>query len=394
MRAVTEFYEGPFSTEAVETHARKLREALETPAHLAFVFVSEDYLPHLAEFTDIIRVDGRISEVVGCSGSGLIANQVECETGSGFSILALCLVDDEICIVEQGGAALSAGVDSGSIRRMIPGVKSSVLLANPFHFPVDDWLSAFNEAYPRVPVMGGLASGGQDEASMAVFHNGRKVEGAVWVGFRGAVQVVPVVSQGCRPIGEPLPVTKSDQNVVFSLGSRPAYQALESAFESLSDSEKSTAQGNLFAGLANNEYVDEFKPGDFLIRNIIGADPDSGAVVIAGIPRLGQTMQYQLRDGDTADSDLRAVLKRSWSPAHGRLLGSLVFTCTGRGERMFGSPNHDAETLQEAAGTHSSAGFFCNGEIGPVAERNCVHGYTASIAMLCTNRMESPASPL
>ncbi|MEI6493646.1 MAG: FIST C-terminal domain-containing protein, partial [Verrucomicrobiota bacterium] len=161
---------------------------------------------------------------------------------------------------------------------------------------------------------------------------------------------------------------------------QPAYEVLETAFATLSDSEKSVAKGNLFAGLAGTEYLEEFKPGDFLIRTIIGADPGSGAVVIGGIPRTGQTLQYQLRDRDIAKADLKRVL--ATDALHGvRPFATLLFSCLGRGQGFFGSPNHDASGFFAAAGRAPLAGFFCNGEIAPVAGRNAVHGFTAAAAL-------------
>ncbi len=379
-------HQGAFSKDAVEDAARQLRDSLGGPADLAIAFITPDFLPHLAEFSDIIRVDGHISELVGSTGTGTIFNEFENEGGPGFSILAVRSPESKPTVITQSADDLRCGGDAAWMTRHLPVTKGIVLMANPFHFPAEDWLEAFNQAFPGTPVVGGLASGGSDEASMAVFHNHRIVEGAVLLGFHGDLHLLPVVSQGCRPIGEPLPVTKVEHNVVYSLGARPAYQALEAAFESLTDEEKSGAQGNLFVGLANNEYVDEFKSGDFLIRNIIGADPGSGAVVIAGIPRLGQTLQYQIRDRAAADSDLKRALDRSWSRGVHEVLGSLIFSCTGRGTGMFEIPNHDAATVQRAAGVHPSAGFFCNGEVGPVSKKNCPHSYTASIALLCVKR--------
>ncbi|MEX1118922.1 MAG: FIST C-terminal domain-containing protein, partial [Terrimicrobiaceae bacterium] len=191
-------------------------------------------------------------------------------------------------------------------------------------------------------------------------------------------------SQGCRPIGEPLTVTRAENNIVYSLGSRPAYEALESAFETLSEKEKATARGNLFAGLAGTEYVEEFRPGDFLVRNILGADPSSGAVVIGGIPRVGQTLQYQLRDATSADSDLTGVLKHT-SAEWGRPVASLVFACTGRGKSLFGGSSHDTKAIQNHLGSHPSSGFFCNGEIGPIGGKNCIHSYSLTSALITSS---------
>ncbi|MGH8046111.1 MAG: FIST signal transduction protein [Chthoniobacterales bacterium] len=371
---------GPYSEHAVRTAAERIRQDLAGPATIAFAFVTPDYLPHLDDFADTIRVDGHVLELVGCTSDGFIFDDTEQEGGSGFSILALHADDTTVALHELSNSLVEDASGADFWKRRFPAAESWVVLTNPFGFGVDDWLTEWNSAFPGVPVVGGLASGGRESEKIAVFHNSRVIDGGVVVGFSGALRLVPAVSQGCKPIGEPLPVTRAEDNIIFALGSRPAYQALETAFQSLTETERSHAQGNLFAGIASTEYVEDFRPGHFLIRNIIGADPDSGAVVIAGIPRVGQTVQYQLRDRQAAHADLRRVLKQTVETT-GSPVASLLFSCSGRGSSFFGKPNHDAGMLAEIFGSHNSAGFFCNGEIGPVAGVNCVHGYTASCAI-------------
>ncbi len=387
--SISILHEGEYSADAVRQAAGKVRAQLPAPATLAFAFVTQDYLPMLEEFVETIRVDGHVSEVIGCTGVGLISDDHEKEEGSGFSLLAIHAPGTRVTIHDLSSEMMNRAAGAQTWRSKLPTPSGWLVLANPFGFAVDDWLDDWNRAFPGVPTVGGLASGGRDESSLAVFHNGALVDGAVVVGLEGALRLIPAVSQGCRPIGEALPVTRAEDNVIFALGSRPAYQALESAFQSLSESEKSGAQGNLFAGLASNEYVEDFQSGDFIIRNIIGADPNSGAVVIAGIPRLGQTVQYQLRDRGAADADLRKVLESV--PARGHTpVASILFCCAGRGSNLFGSTGHDAGLVKAVLGPHSSAGFFCNGEIGPIGGRNCIHGYTASCAIL----VDSPAGEI
>ena len=368
---------GPYGRESATRAAVELRNSLGRPASVAFAFASPDFVPHLEEFCETLRVDGHVRDVLGCTAGGRIQGANEIETGSGCSILTLA------CDVGEP-EALDAENDSffhGRNPTLSPN--AWVMLANPYAFPTEEWLHDLNHKFPGVPCLGGLASGGE-EADVEVFLNGRAVD-AVALPVIGKTTIISVVSQGCRPIGEPLTVTRAEHNVIYALGGNPAYRALESAFESLSDSEKSHARGNLFAGLAGNEYIDDFKSGDFLIRNIIGADPDTGAVVIGGIPRIGQTLQYQLRDRNVADADLVRALGAA--PLCGsRPFAALLFSCLGRGSKFFGSPNHDAARLFAAVGEKPSAGFFCNGEIGPVAGRNAIHGHTAAAAIWAEKR--------
>jgi len=179
-----------------------------------------------------------------------------------------------------------------------------------------------------------------------------------------------------------LTITGAEGHLVTSLGSRPAFEVLDETFGSLRPSDKAVAKDNLFIGLAMSEYLEEFKTGDFLVRNLIGGDPQSGVLAVGTTPRVGQTMQFQLRDRASADAELRHLLdevrKDGVDP-----FASLLFCCNGRGRHLFGAPHHDAALVCEVLGSQASAGFFCNGEIGPVGGRNFVHGYTASIALFC-----------
>ena len=368
-RAVSTEITGPFLPDAVRTAALRIRDCLNRPAQVAVAFVSPDYLPHLSEFVETLRVDGHILNIVGCTSGGRTVDRHEVEKGSGCSILALsCDVSDPMSLNVSGAVPHFSG----------PRPHAVVLLGNPYRFEADDWLRHWNAEFPAAAVVGGLASGGEEE-DVSVFLNDSEVD-AVCLPFAGRTSILPLVSQGCRPIGEPLTVTRAEHNIVYALGGQPAYEVLETAFESLTDSEKSVAKGNLFAGLAGTEYLEDFKPGDFLIRTIIGADPGSGAVVIGGIPRTGQTLQYQLRDREIAKADLKRVL--ATTALHGvHPFATLLFSCLGRGEQFFGSPNHDASSFFAAAGGSPLAGFFCNGEIGPVAGRNALHAYTAAAAL-------------
>ena len=375
-----------FDEEAVTRAARKCRESVGGTVSVVFAFVSPDWRPHIEEFLEIVRVEGHAPLVLGCSADGLIGAGEEDEDTSGFSLLFLHLPgtrleefrfsQPDIDRFPSGDAWRSAaGVDPGDLAAWL-------VLMNPLEVRADLWIDAWNGAYPGVPCLGGLASGGNTPEEIFLFRNGRIVEdGALALGLSGGVKVEPLVSQGCRPIGEPYTITNARQNVLVEVGSKPAYEILGEAFASLDEEEQHEAQGNIFVGLAVSEYLDNFKRGDFVVRNIIGGDPNSGALMVAAFPRVGQTLQFQFRDKGGADRDLRRQLEnlttRIDSP-----FGALLFTCTGRGRHLFGVPNHDAELLQQAFGKIPLAGFFCNGEFGPVGGENFIHGYTASAALL------------
>ncbi|MBI3192782.1 MAG: FIST C-terminal domain-containing protein, partial [Pedosphaera parvula] len=258
-----------------------------------------------------------------------------------------------------------------------------LVFADPFHLDAEAWLKQWNEAYAPLPILGGLASGEQSEQLTQVYLNGDVFEeGGVGVSIGGAVKLASVISQGCTPIGETWTITKTDRNIIREVGNRPAYQVVVEMFEKMSPAEQRKLQNNLFVGLVVNEYLEEFHRGDFLIRNLMGADPTSGSLAVAAIPRPGQTLQFQRRDAAAASEDLAALLERTRRELGGTTIyGGSLHCCNGRGSRLFGRPDHDAGMIVEQLGAIGMAGFFCNGEIGPVGDRNFLHGYTASLAL-------------
>jgi len=384
-RAYSVSLRGDYDPARVTALAGELARMQGAPSRLAFVFATDEYLPHLEDFCDILRVDGQIVDVVGCTGmeieeSGMTSSPQILR--SGFSVLALHAPGAEIQIEEVSTPDCDppvAWTNAGE------SPLNLVALFDPTQFPIDSWLQKVNLLPGGVVCVGGFASGASAEA-IAAFHNGRRVNGGVVVGVRGgSLGMRVLVSQGCRPIGEPLTVTKAENNVIYSLGGQPAYQALETAFETLSNEEKATARGNLFAGLATTEYVDDFNVGDFLVRSIIGADPNSGAVVIAGVPRVGQTLQYQFRDLASSSQDLHQALQNFSGRNRGKIIGSLLFRCTARGEDFFGHPCHDLEMMQNLLGPHPCTAFSANGEIAPLHSVNSLTTFSAAAAVFTTN---------
>ena len=195
------------------------------------------------------------------------------------------------------------------------------------------------------------------------------------------MRIRPVVSQGCRPIGRPLVITRAEENVIIELGGRPALERLHEIFGSLDEADRRLVRTSLHVGRAATEYKDRFDRGDFLVRNVVGADPESGVIAVGDLVRTGQTMQFHVRDAASADDDLRLLLARE-REAGARAVGALVFTCNGRGMRLFDEPGHDARCLEECLGPLPAAGFFAQGEIGPIGNRTFLHGFTASIALV------------
>lgn len=357
----------------VSETARQLR-AETGGASLALAFVSPDWRPHLKNFIEILQVDGHAKQVVGCSADGFIGTGQEDEAVSGFSVLFLNLPDSEVgtWVIDE----------HFQIPRDRPATGGWLVLGNPLRLNAQALLEDMNRIFPGVPVYGGLATGGWDAETLFTFqHAAGLIDSAGVAVHLPGIVMQGIVSQGCQPIGEPYTITKVDQELVLGVGGRRAYDVLVETFENLPEDDQKVARGNIMAGLAADEYREDFQRGDFLVRNIIGGDPTTGALKIGALARVGQTIQFQLREKDAADEDLR-VRSEALRVRDGVPLAMLCFSCGGRGLGLFGVPNHDAGILEETFGPAPVAGFFGNGEIGPVAGVNFLHGYTASVAAI------------
>ncbi len=378
---------GAFEENAVVAAAEQALADCGGQPSCGFLFVSTDWLPQIDEVLDLIRLHGRIPLLVGTVGSGLIGTSREAEGASGMALLLVRLPDTKLTpvLISRGQIEQSTSASSWhTATRVAPGeVDAWIIFANPTVPGLEQWLAEWNKAYPLAPSIGGLASGGRDRGEHVLILDGKAADAAVLALAVKGTKIRTIVSQGCKPVGEPFTITRAEDNLVYTMGSRPAYQVLSETFNALSDDDKERARGNLFAGLAASEYVADLKRGDFLVRNLLGADPQTGAVAIGAHARTGQTLQYQLRDKITAHADLVDLAEEQTGGNGGRPFASLVFSCNGRGQNFFGIPHHDALTLTETFGPLASAGFFCNGEIGPIGQSSYLHGYTASVALFC-----------
>ncbi len=375
--AWSELVTGPFDEAAVQAAARRAQEQLQGRAGIAFVFVSCDYEPHIHDLTEIIQIHARCPQVVGCSAGGLIGTGREDENESGFTLLVLKVPAEEVAVFELPVEPAAAAWQEAK-KFNHEEANGWIVLGNPVQLG-EEWMFRWNEAMHATPTYGGLASGSFRGEEIFLFtHRGVSAAAALAVGIRGDLHFGGLVSQGCRPIGEPLTITKADHNLIHQLASQSAYDQLQAAFHSLPDEQRDKAQGNILVGLAMTEYVEEFHTGDFLVRSILGGDPAQGILAVGAMPRVGQTLQFQLRDRDAADHELRELLLNKRHDLRTLPFAALLFSCAGRGHHLFGKPNHDAGLVREVFGSVPLAGFFCNGEIGSVGPRAYLHGFTAS----------------
>ncbi len=354
---------------------------------LALVFVSEafgDFDP--AEFSTLLAKGLAPLRVLGCNASGVIAGRKEVEMTPGVSILAMHLPGVRVQPFSFAQAELGKLENGAALVReldLYPNENPKfMILGDPASADPERMAALFNEGYPGAPLVGGMASGLiLHKPSWMLLGSQVHRQGLAGVALVGPVEIQTVVAQGCRPIGDPLIVTKAEGNVLHELGGRNPLEVLRETLSKCSPEDQRLARSALFAGLVMNEGRSEFRRGDFVIRNLIGYDNESGSLVLGTNLRRGQTLQFQLRDAHTSDQDFSMLLgllpETDAAPR-----GALLFSCCGRGKGLYGDSDHDATLVQSLRGPVPMAGFFANGEFGPVGGRNFVHGYTSSLALI------------
>jgi small ligand-binding sensory domain FIST len=371
---------------AADEAVADVRDRLGDPDVL-FVFFTPHHRDEADALVEKLWLELDPQAVVGCSAEGVIGAGKEIEDGPGLSVLAASLpgvrvhpfhvAKDEWRDLLADPDALKERLGAGEQTRAV------IAMGDPFSTPAIQLLPMLDQILPGIPVIGGMASAARSPGENVLVRNdGTYDQGMVGVCLSGdALDVQTVVSQGCRPFGKNYVVTKAQQNVIQTLGGKPALQALRDAIMDMPPEDRELLQKGLFVGRAISEYKDKFGRGDFLVRNVMSVDNDSGAVAMGDYVRVGQTVQFHVRDAATATEDLSLMLAQAKSDRPDVPAGGLLFSCNGRGTHLFSEPCHDVYAAGSAMPGTPVAGFFAAGELGPVGNRNFIHGHTASFAL-------------
>ena len=384
--AVSEHLELPV---AVAECASVIRDDMEgRQADLVVAFVSAHHADAYADLPGLIESELGGATLLGCSGGGVIGAGREVEHRAGFAMTAAVLPDVSLTPFHLEDDALPDGDASPGAWETIVRTDSGkepdfIILADPFSLRGEHLLVGLDYAFPASVKIGGVASGAQQQGGNALLL-GDKVfsSGAVGLAIHGDVAIDTVVAQGCRPIGKPLQVTDCRQNLLLGVDGRTPFEVIREIFEELPERDRALAQHSLFLGVVMDELNDSPQLGDFLIRNIVGADAQRGAFAIGEMLKEGQTVQFHLRDAEASALDLSGMLSRyaAESPSL-QQAGALLFSCLGRGSYLYGRPDHDTDMFRDEVGAIPLTGFFCNGEIGQVGGSTYLHGYTSSFGI-------------
>jgi small ligand-binding sensory domain FIST len=389
MKWASAISEQPQLDQATQECVASLQNGLAGAApDLAVVFVSAHYESEYDRVGELLKEHFGPIVIFGCSGGGIIGNGEEVEQRAAVSITAASLPGVEIVDFHLAGDSLPDLDASPQLWEEMVKVSPDqdpqfVMLADPFSFPVQNLLMGLDFAFGRSAKIGGLASGAREQGGNALFLRDKAYRsGAVGLALHGNIEVDTVVAQGCRPVGKPMHITQSRQNLLVELDGEPPLSVLKGLFQAAPQRDQELMRHSLFLGVVMDEFLEEPKQGDFLIRNVVGMDARTGILAIGESLKEGQLVQFHLRDADTSTDDLTAVLDRyAADNRENQVQGALLFSCLGRGQYLYGRANHDTGIFKDKLGPVPLGGFFCNGEIGPVGGTTFLHGYTSSFGI-------------
>jgi small ligand-binding sensory domain FIST len=360
--------------------AREAAAMLGGPAaDLVLVFASGTHLAAPEATLEGVHSALAPAALIGCGAGGVLGAGRELESGTAVAVWAATF----------GGAGRAGPFhatlgEDGSIAGLpeLDGCSGAILLSDPYSFPTDQAVSLLGEQAPGMPVLGGIASARTPEGEAALFLGDHDCEGGAVGATLEGVQMLACVSQGAAPLGREVTITAAEGNVIHELAGRPALSTVEQLITELGPRERALLAAGLLIGIVIDPGKPEYQQGDFLVRGVLGADPESGALIVGASVHPGQVVRLHARDALSADEDLRRSLRLRLDALGGfEPAGALVFSCNGRGSAMFGVPDHDAAVVQEELGGAPAAGFFAAGEIGPVGGRTFLHGFTATLAL-------------
>ena len=354
---------------------------------LVVVFASSHHdLSHIPAFP---TTQGRFpkAQLFGCSGSGIIGASQEIEASPALSLTAAVLPGVQITpfhITSENLPSPDAPPDAWATAIGVSLLADAdfLLLADPMSTNGEALLAGLDFAYPSARKVGGLVSGASPRRHAMFLGSETHREGAIGLALSGDIIVDTVVAQGCRPIGQPMRITGAEHNVLTTVDEMPTLDALQALYQTLDKRDRGLMERNLFIGLSMDSIPYEQGVPPFLIRNLIGVDHERSSIAIGALLQEGQIIQFHVRDAETSAGDLREALEDyARAPGSKQASGALLFSCTGRGEYLYGEANHDSRLFSSLAAGVPLGGFFCNGEIGPVGGITYLHGYTSSFAI-------------
>jgi len=355
-------------------------------ADAAILFASISHSHSYPLLLETVEKIAGTSCLIGSSALGIVTTDAEIEEGPGIAVLVIA--SDQISAVPLLGRSLKgrnldAGIEIGrAIKSSIDPSSLLIILPDTFGFEPEAFFQGIQETANQIPIVGGGSS--ENGTQRQTFQMcGRQSESNSVAGMllSGAFNHTIAFSQACQPVGNPMVVTQARGNVIYELGGRSAHEAFCDLFQEPVDFH--TAISLIFIGLPVDVKQTRLDRGKYLVRNIIGLDPEDGSITVAAPILEGQVISFTLRDPRRARQDMDRTLKElAKQHTHQSPVFGIYFDCCGRGTSLYGKSGVDLALFKRYFGEIPLIGFFTYAEIAPIQQTNYLHNYTGVLVLI------------
>jgi small ligand-binding sensory domain FIST len=335
---------------------------LPAEASLGFVYVTDQHAMHFAEIVRKLKAESSIPHWVGTIGSAVCATNTEYNDQAALVLLITDIAPAHLHVFDSFQAAPELA-DTDAVR-------VAVVHGDPRNGQMAKLIQQLPDNIGNGYLVGGLTSSHTHYYQFADELCEGTLSGVI---FDEQVPIITGLTQGCSPVGPTHALTECDSNIAISIDERPALEVMKEDIGEILARDLSRIGGYIFAGFP----VADSDTGDYLVRNLLGIDPDTGALAIGDYLHSGSSIMFCKRDSRTAVEDLQRMVSKLKDRARGAIKGALYFTCLGRGQHMFGEPHRELQLISEILGDIPLAGFYANGEIAG----NRLYGYTGVLTL-------------
>jgi len=341
-------------------------------ANLGLLYVTAPLAPYLRELLGDLRSKTEIDDWIGTVGTGICFTGREIYDEPAAAIMLASLPEDSFRLIPAGieplGEMLSAN------RKWIAEHRANfaIVHADPRNPHIPQIIESLSNDLDSGFLVGGLASA--DDHMYPLQIAGELCgDGLSGVLFSSGVTVISGLTQGCTPLGSKHTISQCDRNILVNLDGRPALDVFQEDIGEVLSKDLSRVAGYIFAGLP----VPGSDTGDYLVRNLIGIDPEQKLLAIGDVLEEQEAIIFCKRDGDSARQDMLRMLDDLGKRAKGRIKGGVYYSCLGRGRYQFGENSEELKMIRDELGDFPLVGFFANGEIS----HNRLYGYTGVLTL-------------
>jgi len=344
----------------------------EPNGQLAFIYIADSLAGDADRIVDYLRSRTRVGHWVGSVAQGLCSTGRETYEEAAVAVMLTDLEENDFRVIPPIRDDPKAWLDSISEWRTRSLATIAVVHGDPTHQGVPDTIEQLADQLEGGFLVGGLTSSESLQVQIAEKAVGAGLSGVL---FGGGVRVSTGLSQGVSLIGRRHEISESEHNIISRLDNRPALEVFKEEIGEELAGDLQQVGGLIFAALP----VAGSDTGDYLVRNLVGIDPENQLLAIGDLAPVGSQLQFARRDRETARDDLVRMIETLKTRLPSEPKGALYHSCLGRGRYQFGEDSEELKLIREHLGDVPLIGFYANGEI----EHRRLYGYTGVLSVFC-----------